>query len=357
MAQNIVRIEAKSLRTLVLQLFTRAGMNPSDAEFQAKALVQMDLRGIASQGVVRVPIYMNRLRSGAINPQPRIKKIRGAEGLEVIDGDNGSGFIVGRHAMERAITMAKSRNVAAVGATRSNYFGAAGFYAGMAAEGGMIGICTSNGMQNMVAPGSAKPVVGDNPLAIAAPTFGDFPFVIDISTSAVPGGSLMDAADRKKKIPPDWATDRAGVPTDDPETAITGGFLLPFAGYKGFSLALALDILCGVLTGGAFLDKMRGMYNFPEKPSLIGHFMVVLNPLSIMSANEFKNRMIEFCRILKSTPMRNGQKEIMIPGELEYRTSLDREENGIPIPESLYSELSAMAKREGIEAELSLKTL
>ncbi|RJQ65670.1 MAG: Ldh family oxidoreductase [Desulfobacteraceae bacterium] len=354
MAENFVRIQAQPLRTFVFQLFSKAGMKPADAEFQADALVQMDLWGIPSQGVIRVPIYVKRIRSGAINPQPQIKTIRKAEGLEVIDGDNGSGFIVGRSAMGRAITIAESRNVAAVGATRSNHFGAAGLYARMAAERGMIGICTTNGVQNMVAPGSAKPVVGDNPLAIAAPTFGDFPFVIDISTSAAAAGSLMAAADTKKKIPLDWATDREGCPTDDPEVAIAGGFLLPIAGYKGFGLALALDILCGVMTGGAFLNEMRGMYNFPDKPSLTGHFMIALNPLSIMSRKEFKDRMTEFCRILKSTPMRDGQKEMLIPGELEYRTALDREKSGIPLPASLYAELSGMGKREGVEVELSM---
>jgi L-2-hydroxycarboxylate dehydrogenase (NAD+) len=351
MSETEIRVESQTLKKFVKALFTEAGMLEDDAGFFAESLVKTDLWGIGSHGVLRVPIYVKRLRTGAMNPQPRIKTVKSAQGLEVLDGEHGPGVLVGREAMNRAIEIAETSSVAAVGAIRSNHFGAAGIYARMAAEKGMIGICMANVVQNMVVPGASRPVVGNNPIAVAVPTFGDFPFVLDISTSAVAGGKLLLASKRKEKIPTDWATDKDGRPTDDPDDAFAG-FLLPMAGHKGFGLALVVDILCGVITGGVFLDKMKGMYKYPEDPSLTGHFMIVINPLSIMSREAFKDRMANFRQVLTSTPMWDSEKEILLPGEIEYRTSLERQKHGIPIPLALYDELNGLASSLGITDRL-----
>jgi len=351
MSDAEIRVDSQTLKRFVTALFTKTGMMEDDAAFFAEALVKTDLWGIGSHGALRIPIYIKRLRSGAMNPQPQIKTVKSAQGLEVLDGDHGPGFIVGRDAMKRAIEIAETNSVAAVGAIQSNHFGAAGIYARMAAEKGMIGICMANVVQNMVVPGASKPVVGNNPIAVAVPTFGEFPFVLDISMSAVAGGKLLLASKKKEKIPTDWATDKNGRSTDDPDEAFAG-FLLPMAGHKGFGLALVVDILCGVITGGVFLDKMKGMYKYPEDPSLTGHFMIVINPLSIMSREAFKDRMANFREVLKSTPMWDSEKEILLPGEIEYRTSLERQKHGIPIPEALYDELNGLASSLGITGTL-----
>lgn len=351
MSPNEVTLLPELLKKFVADLFVASGMKDIDAAFYAGALVQTDLWGISSHGVLRVPIYVKRLRTGAMNPQPKIKTVKKAKGLEVLDGDHGPGFIAGRDAMTRAIEMAETDNMAAVGVIRSNHFGAAGIYARMATEKGMIGICMANVVQNMVTPGASKPVVGNNPMAVAVPTFGDFPFVLDIALSAVAGGKLLMASRKKEKIPTDWATDKDGRPTDDPDKAFAG-YLLPMAGHKGFGLALAVDILCGVITGGAFLDKMKGMYKYPDDPSLTGHFMIVINPLSIMTREEMKERMAAFVSVLKSTPMWDSSKEMLLPGEIEYRTALQRQKHGIPIPPSLYDELNALAASIGISNRL-----
>jgi len=351
MSEAGIRVDSQTIERFVTAVFTKAGMREDDAAFFAEALVKTDLWGIGSHGVLRVPIYVKRLLTGAMNPRPQIKTIQSAEGLEVMHGDDGPGFIVGRDAMKRAIEIAETSSVAAVGAIRSNHFGAAGIYARMAAEKGMIGICLANVVQNMVVPGASKPVVGNNPIAVAVPTFGEFPFVLDISMSAVAGGKLLLASKKKERIPTDWATDKDGRPTDDPDEAFAG-FLLPMAGHKGFGLALIVDILCGVITGGAFLDKMKGMYKYPDDPSLTGHFMIAINPLSIMRREALQNRMAEFCQVVKSSPMWDPSKEILIPGELEYRTSRERLINGIPIPASLYEELLALGVELKCRSEL-----
>jgi LDH2 family malate/lactate/ureidoglycolate dehydrogenase len=239
-----------------------------------------------------------------------------------------------------------------VGAIRSNHFGATAIYARLAVERGMIGIAMTNVVPNVVAPGGSKPVVGNNPLAIAIPTFGDFPFVLDISMSAVSGGKLLLASKKKEKIPMDWATDSQGRPTDDPDIGFSG-FLLPTGGYKGLGLAYVVDILSGLITGGAFLDQMRGMYKYPNDPSLTCHLMIAINVLAIMDQAEMQDRMMSYYQQIKASPVWDETREMMLPGEIEYRTSVEREDEGIPLPAELYDELVALGDELGVSNQLS----
>lgn len=346
-----VLVDYQALRGLVAQLFAGAGMSEPDAAFHAKALVDANLWGIDSHGVLRVPIYVRRMLSGAINPRPNIRTVRGSLGLEVLHGDDGPGYIVGRDAMLRAIELAGQYNVAAVGAIRSNHFGATASYSRLAAEQGMIGISMTNVVPNVVAPGGSKPVVGNNPLSIAVPTYAEFPFVLDISLSAVAGGKLLLASKKGEKIPLDWATDNEGRPTDDPDKAFAG-FLLAMGGYKGLGLAYAVDILCGLVTGGVFLHEMKGMYKYPDEPSLTGHMMIAINIEAILGRDEMAARMAQFARTVKESPMWDKSREMFLPGEIEHLTARKRMEAGVPLPENLYDELVALGRQAGLSSTL-----
>ena len=351
MADETKIVEHEVLTEFVSELFEKAGMNSTDAAFHAQALVDTNLWGVDSHGVLRVPIYVKRMLAGSVNVRPQINRLRGSLGLEVLDGDDGPGFIVGRDAMLRAVELAEQFNIAAVGAIRSNHFGATAIYTRLAAERGMVGIAMTNVVPNVVAPGGSRPVVGNNPLSIAVPTYGDFPFVLDISLSAVAGGKLLLASKRGEKIPLDWATDKEGRATDDPDEAFAG-FLLPMGGYKGLGLAYAIDILCGVITGGAFLQGMKGMYKYPDDPSLTGHFMIALNVEAIMGRDEMQARMAEFGQTVQSSPVWDGDREMLLPGEIEHRTALARKQNGIPLPANLYEELTALGRELGASNRL-----
>jgi LDH2 family malate/lactate/ureidoglycolate dehydrogenase len=347
--QRVVNPEA--LLEFTTQLFYRAGMPLDDARFFAWSLVQANLWGIDSHGVLRTKMYVDRLRKGAINPTPHIHKARGDLAFEIWDGDNGAGPVVARTAMTRAMELADRYGVGAVGAFRSNHFGAAALYARMATERDMAGLATTNVAPNMVAPGASRPVVGNNPIAIAFPTFGEFPFVLDISLSVVAGGKLLLASQKGEKIPLDWATDSQGRPTDDPAEAFKG-FLLPVGGYKGLGLAYVVDIFCGVLTGGAFLNGLRGMYKYPDDPSLTGHFFMAWKTELVMSRRELQDRMQAFIEQIKSTPMWDESKEMLIPGELEHRMEQARRRQGIPLPAGLYRELLELGSELGVAPSL-----
>ena len=339
------------LQDFVTEIFCASGMPPGDAAFFAQSLVETNLWGIDSHGVLRVPIYVKRLLAGSCNPKPEIKTVKSAITLEVLDGDNGAGQIVGRASMQRAIELAKTYNLGVVGAMRSNHFGAAATFAHLAVAEGMIGVVMTNVVQNVVAPGGSKPIIGNNPFAIAVPTYGDFPFVLDISLSSVSGGKLLLASKKGEKIPLDWGTDINGRPTDDPDEAFKG-FLLPAGGYKGLGIAYAVEILTGVLAGGIFLDAMKGMYKYPDDPSLTSHLMMAKNISAILEPEEMKARMTAFVDKIHASPMWDDSKEMLLPGEPEYRTEQDRKVNGIPLPQNLHEELLTLAKELQVKGTL-----
>ncbi len=355
MSEKLVFVDWQEIQPYIAEIFIHTNIPKEDAEWLSKSLVDTTLWGIDSHGILRVPKYVDRFVSGAVNRNPHVRYLKGSNALEVMDGDRGSGAVVGRHAMERAIELAKEYNVGVVGAINSNHFGAAMFFARMAAAENMIGIAMTNVVPNIVAPGAMKPVVGNNPIAVAAPTYGDFPVVLDISLSNVAGGKLLLAKKKGEKIPLNWATDNKGRPTDDPDIGFKG-FLLPLGGHKGFGAALIVDILCGLMTGGAFLDKLRGTYTHPDDPSLTCHLMAAINIDSILDRQEMADRMDYLMRTIKAIPVLENHHEVLIPGEPEYRVFQERSENGIPLPQALFDDLKNLGQKLGVTISLQPKT-
>lgn len=350
---NTVLMGGDNLIAFAKELFQKANMSEEDAQFHAECLINTNYWGIDSHGVIRIPAYFKRMLNGAINTRPEIKVVRGEDNLEVIDADAAAGFIGARAAMQRAIDHAKHAGIAACGVINSNHFGAGALYARMAAEQGMIGISMTNVKPLIVAPGASVPVTGNNPIAFAIPTYGEFPFVLDISLSVVAGGKLTLAIKKKEKIPMDWATDKDGRPTDDPQKAFDG-YLLPMGGHKGLGLSYVVDILSGVITGGVFSHQMKSMYANPEDPSLTGHFMIAIDISKIITKEVMQARMKEFKDRLKATPMWQDGAEMLLPGEIEYRKEQERRENGIPVPVTTYEELQELAKEFGIQEPLKV---
>lgn len=349
--RHTVTVSKNTLEVFITELFQKSGMNPEDSKFHAQCLVKANLWGIDSHGVLRVPAYFKRMQVGGINVKPNIHKVRGNGALEVLDGDGGAGFIVAQRAMNRAIELAKEYNVGMVGCINSNHFGAGALYARMAQEQGMVGFAMTNVMPLIVAPGASKPIVGNNPVAAAIPTYGDFPFCLDISFSKVAGGKITLAMKKNEKIPMDWGTDVNGRPTDDPKAAHEG-YLLPTAGHKGMGIAEVVDIMAGVITGGVFAKEMKSMYANPTEPSLTGHFFVAINIDAIIGRDEMKGRMSQFYNQIKNTPVWDENTEMLMPGEIEYRNEIKRTESGIPVPIITYQELQELKKEFQVTADL-----
>ena len=353
MPERALLVQADVLRTFVVHLFESTSMPLNDARFCAQCLVQANLWGIDSHGVLRLPLYLRRLRSGGVNPRPTIRRVRGEAAVEVLDGDAGMGFVVARDAMHRAVALAESSGLGGVATVNSNHFGAAGLYTRMAAERGLVGIAMSNSVAKVVAPGGASAITGSNPLSIAIPTYGAFPFVLDMSLSAAAGGRLLQASKRGERIPLGWATDRHGRPTDDPDEAFAG-FYTPAGGVKGLGLSYVVDILCGVVAGGPFGTSLTSMFD-EGTPARTGHMMIAMNISGIISPDQMRERMGDFVAGVKASPMLDDSAEMLVPGERAHRTELQRRGAGIPLPMPVYEELLALGRDLAPKAKLEGK--
>jgi L-2-hydroxycarboxylate dehydrogenase (NAD+) len=350
MDENKKLVNWESIFAYISKLFEKTGMPSKDAEWTAKTLVDASLWGVDSHGILRVPKYIERINANAINSKPNINFVKSDAAVEIIDGDAGCGAVVGKVAMQKAIDKAAKYSVGMVGAINSNHFGAAACFSRIASDQGMIGITMSNVVPNMVAQGAKKPVVGNNPISVSVPTGGDFPIVFDICLSSIAGGKLLLAQKKGEKIPFGLATDCEGRPTDDPEIGFKG-FLLPLGGHKGLGLALIVEILCGVMTGGTFLNDLRGTYTHPNDSSLTCHLMVAINFQALMPIAEMEKRMTHFVRQIKDTPVWEDQ-EMLLPGELENRSYKYRLKNGIPLPEALFDELITLGQQLDVKATI-----
>ena len=351
MADGAVRVDPQSLEAYAASVFERVGMQRDDADFCAGALVQCDLWGKSSHGIMRLPHYVRRMRSGAVNTRPVTRNLHGSRAFRVIDGDNGMGLLVGRDAMLGAIGLAGEFDVGVVGAVHSNHFGAAALYARLAVDQGMAGIVMTNTAPKVVAPGGARPITGSNPLAIGVPSHGDFPFLLDLSMSTVAGGKLLLAREAGEKIPFGWALDQTGEPTDDPAAAFAG-YWLPAGGIKGLGLSYAVDVLAGLITGAAFGLGMRSQYSQEGVPSDTGHLMIALRLQAVIADDELERRMREFISAIKASPMHEETGEMLVPGESAYRNERARRVEGIPLPAGLYTELVALGRELRADVEL-----
>jgi LDH2 family malate/lactate/ureidoglycolate dehydrogenase len=317
-------------------------------------MVAADLTGVESEGVARLPFHAERLSSGLINPAPKIRIAHQAPSAATMDGDNGLGPVVATASMELAIQKAKRQGAAVVAVCRSNDFGTAGFYARMALPEQMIGIAMSNAPPMVVPPGGSQALLGTNPLAIAVPAAeSNPPFVVDISTSVVSKGRIEEAKKNREKIPEGWALDSSGEPTTDPDAALRALRLLPLGSrpetgsHKGFGLGLTVDILCGVLSGGAFGHELAGAEDHKPAGAKLGHFFMALRIRAFGPWVNFRNRIDVMLR--KLSPKSSDAPRIFYPGEPEFDMEQLRRAQGIPLTPDVARTLQRMARGLGLE--------
>jgi LDH2 family malate/lactate/ureidoglycolate dehydrogenase len=345
-AETKSRISPKCLRQVVSRIYQSEGVPPEDADFVADTLVQAELWGHHSHGVLRVGWYHARLRSGAMKPitQPRTVVDSGA--IAVIDGEDGIGQIVARNATNEAVRRAKAHGVGVVSVRNSNHFGTCMYYTGMGAREGCIMLLTSNAGPNMAPWGGLKKMIGTNPWSVAAPAGRYPPMIMDMANSGVARGKIYLAQQRRASIPSTWAIDKNGNPTTDPEAALEG-FILPMAGHKGYAIGVIVDMLSGVLSGSAFLDDVHGPYD-PINKSGAGHFFVALNVEAFQSRSQFEARMEEYIARLKKVPVAPGHEDVFYPGEIEARNDRKNREQGIVLPEDTLLGLATLAEAAGV---------
>jgi len=340
-------ISAGRLRDFVDAVFRGSGLAAADAALVADSLVQADLWGHASHGVLRVPWYVARLRSGAMAAVTAPELVVDAGAVAVLDGRNGVGQVLAASAAREAVARARAHGVGAVAVRNSGHFGTAMYFTRMAAAAGCVGFLSTNSSPAMAPWGGRRKAVGSNPWSIAAPAGKHPAMMLDIANSGVARGKMYLARNQGLPIPLGWALDAAGVPTTDPAAAIAG-VSLPMAGHKGYAISVMMDMLSGVLTGSAFGSQVNGPY-VPDKVSGAGHFMIALDISRFMPLAEFNARMEELVAQLKSVPLAEGFEEIYYPGEIEARNEAKHLERGLLLAEDTRTDLIRLAGELGLE--------
>lgn len=333
-------VPAAELQTWAAQVFQTVGVPSSDSEVAAQVLVTANLRGVDTHGIVRLPHYVKRIQSGIINAQPKLTVERDGAASAMVNGDFGMGMVVGVWAMEAAIARARTFGMSVVGVRQSTHYGAADYYARLASQQAQIGMSFTNTGPSMAPWGSKTPFLGTNPLAFAAPGGIEGGITMDMATSQVAWGKLMLAARAGKKIPFGWATDQEGRPTDDPVVGMDG-LMLPLGGYKGYGLALMIEVLCAMLTGadyGPHLKDGKG----------VGHFFIAIDVARFVPLSEFQARMAQMVQEIHAVPRAPGVERLYVPGEIELETETQRRREGIPLPEDVVHDLSELGKRQGM---------
>ena len=339
------------LREFVRKVFVAHDLAEEDAQTAASALVKANLRGIDSHGVARVPMYCERLRRGVAKARPEIRTERVASAAAWVDGDDGLGLVVGRRAMQEAISLARECGIGLTGVRRSGHYGMAALYILQAIEARCVGMAFTNASPALPVWGGRSPFLGTSPFAAGAPVGSGPPFVLDMACSIVARGKLKFAAQRGEAVPPGLALDKHGRPTTDGQKAFEG-IMLPFAGVKGAGLSMLMDVLSGVLTGAAFGGEPRNPFTGLDGPQGTGHFFVALKADLFMPIAEFEERMDTLASRVKSQPLAAGFEEILMPGEPEHRTEIKRLEKGIPLTPDVVESLGQEAHRAGIPFDI-----
>ncbi len=350
--ERTIPIAEADLSDFCREVLKKLDLPANEAALVADCIVEADLRGVHSHGMIRLPVYVRRLQSGVFNPRPDIRVVRETRTTAVVDGDNGMGQLVSLRAMELAIEKAKDGDCVWVSVGNSNHNGTEAYFAQMAVAHDMIGFCFSVGGINHMTPwGGAEAMLGNNPFAIAIPAGDELPVVLDMACSVAARGKVNVAAARGESIPEGWCTDAQGRPTTDPSEALKG-FVLPIAGPKGYALTTVIGMLSTMLSGGAFGTDVTHLYDDFERPQNIGHLLGVLPVGSFVDPAEFKRRMDKGIREIKGVKKAPGVTEIFLPGEREHRTLLERRKTGIPLAVGTVSELRELSEEFGVPLRL-----
>lgn len=257
------------------KLLAAAGMPADEALITAECIVASDIWGIGSHGLMRLPFYLERLSSGGIKPNAKLKEITNLPSLRIFDGESGMGHWQIKKAAEVAANLAESQGIAAVGVGNSNHCGALGLYVWPMLNKNLVGIIFSNGPAVMPPWGGNKPILSTSPIAAGVP--GKKSIIIDLATSAVARGKIAAKAQKSEPLEPGWAFDSEGNPTLDAKSALTG-MLAPLGGVKGYALAVLVESLTGALIGPSLAADVPDMFDnkVSNLPQNISHFAIAI---------------------------------------------------------------------------------
>jgi LDH2 family malate/lactate/ureidoglycolate dehydrogenase len=336
------RATSEALKRFTMEVFSRAGLPQSDAALVAEVLVWANLRGVDTHGVTRIPRYVDLIENGDMNPRPAIRVLRETPASVLIEADRAAGPVAMMRAAAEAVRKARDAGVGLALARATTHTAALGYYTLTIARQGMAGIALAASWPNVVYHGSRAAGVSTSPISIAVP--GGDPVVLDMATSVVSMGKLNQAKRTGEPIPAGWALDAQGNPTTNPQAAQVP---LPMAGPKGSGLSLMVECLASLIASNPLLaESLEGT---PEgRRHRQNGFVLAIDLAQFGDPRAFSREVDRLVRALKALPVDSDAGEILMPGERGRRTLERRAQEGIPIPRSVYDELSTLADRLGV---------
>jgi L-2-hydroxycarboxylate dehydrogenase (NAD+) len=344
MSQEPIRVPADRLATFIARAFTATGLSAEDSGALAQLMVEADLRGSDTHGVIRLPLYARRIRAGGVNAKPNIRTVSDRPSAALIDGDNAMGHLVMRRAAALAIEKAKATGIGWVGARMSNHAGPAALYVTMPLKHDMIGLYFAVGSSNHLPPwGGSESLLGTNPMAVAVPAMDEPPIVLDMSPTVAAYGKVRLKAQRGEQMPVGWMIDREGKPLTDPKRA-DEGHLLPIGDYKGSGLSLIIGLLAGALNRAALGREVIDFVKEADKATNTGQAIAAIAVEAFLPPLEFKRAVDQVIRDIRNSPRLPGVERIWLPGEQSHAKLVDRRAHGVPMPKVLRESLDAVAR-------------
>lgn len=331
-----VTVAFTEVQQLIGEKLVSAGVSEEQAAKIADILIHADLRGVNSHGALRTEHYMKRLKAGGINPTPDISFNKTGPVTGVVDGDDGFGHVVADIAMDHAIEMAKENGVGMVTAMNSSHCGALSYFVQEATEQQLIGIAMTHTDKIVVPFGGRESFLGTNPIAYGVPAKTEKPFILDMATSNVALGKILQHKEEGKAIPEGWGVDKNGAPVTDPAEVVS---LMPFGGPKGSGLSMIVDIFSGLLAGMAFGPHINPMYEELEKKRKLGHYFCAINPSFFTDTEIFLEQMDKMIQEIREVPAAEGFSRVLVPGEIEQENEERNRKQGVQIAATTYEYL------------------
>ena len=361
MTEKNIHVPVNKLVDFMVDALMGMGVPVDDAKIIADVLITSDLWGVRSHGVAHLKMYHERMKKGLQLPTTRWRVVKDTPTTAVMDGGNGMGMVVGYHAMNLAIQKASKYGLGAVAVRNSSHYGVAGYYPLMAVKAGMVGLSVTNAHPSTAPTFGVRPMLGTNPIAVAAPTDEPFPYMFDAATAVVPRGKIEVAARANKPIPEGWVINQDGVSVTDSTSMIEemnqgnvallpiGGMGELMGGHKGYGLATMVEIFSAAFQNGTYL---WGLTDTDEqgKPQFlrIGHFFLAISITHFISLEEFKQITGKIMRELRNSPRMPGQEHIYSAGEKEYHNTQRVQVEGVEITPGVQKALQALQKELGL---------
>ncbi|MBE2999379.1 Ldh family oxidoreductase [Nocardiopsis sp. HNM0947] len=332
------------LTDFAAQVLVRAGVADDAARLTAQSLVEADRRGTHSHGLLRLPLYDAALRSGGINPRPTLSWTHRSQAVAVLDADGALGQVAMEAAVTRVSRLARDHGIGAVAVQNSTHYGAGAHWTHRLAEEGLAAVLTSTTGPVVAPHGSTETLLGTNPLSITVPSSDEPHLTADLATSAGAYGKVVAARNEGRPIPPGWAVDAAGRPTEDPEEAIDGA-LLPFGGAKGSAVAVLVEALSASLTDAAYAHRTRDIWADRSSRMNTGHLVVALDTAAFTGRAHTEQRVRDLQQRIRGSSPADGA--VRAPGDVEHDTARASGDRAGLAPSTVAS-LDALAREHGL---------